>query len=111
MVLKMPRPTQRQPGTPFYFRARVPADVRSAVGKDVLSYSLGTTDEVEAKRLFAAEYASRWQAGKDADGDCAGNQRQAEAATPPLHWETPTRQPLCRSSGLLPAPRCCPGIV
>ncbi|WP_423212049.1 DUF6538 domain-containing protein [Paracoccus yeei] len=65
MVLKMPRPTQRQPGSPFYFRARVPADVRSAVGKDVLSYSLGTTDEVEAKRLFAAEYAkhmARWEA-------------------------------------------------
>ncbi|CAM4141277.1 DUF6538 domain-containing protein [Paracoccus yeei] len=65
MVLKMPRPTQRQPGSPFYFRARVPADVRNAVGKDVLSYSLGTTDEVEAKRLFAAEYAkhmARWEA-------------------------------------------------
>lgn len=65
MVLKMPRPTQRKPGTPFYFRVRVPADVRAALGKNELSYSLGTSDETEAKRRFAADLArhtSHWDA-------------------------------------------------
>jgi len=65
MVLKMPRPTQRKPGAPFYFRVRVPADVRGGVGKSELSYSLGTTNADEAKRLFAAEmskHTAHWEA-------------------------------------------------
>lgn len=65
MVLQMPRPTQRKPGSPFYFRARVPADLVAQVGKREVSYSLGTTDETEAKRRFAAELAkhqAQWEA-------------------------------------------------
>lgn len=65
MVLKMPSPTQRKPGSPFYFRLRVPADVRDRVGKGTLSYSLRTADEAEAKSRFAAEYAkhtAHWEA-------------------------------------------------
>ncbi len=65
MVLKMPRPTQRKPGAPFYFRVRVPADLVDSVGRRELSYSLQTNEEAEAKRLFAAEMAkhlAHWEA-------------------------------------------------
>lgn len=65
MVLQMPRPTQRKLGSPFYFRTRVPADLVKRLGKREVSYSLGTTDETEAKRRFAAELAkhhAHWEA-------------------------------------------------
>lgn len=65
MVLQMPRPTQRKPGSPFYFRARVQADLVQRLGKREVSYSLGTADETEAKRRFAAELAkhqAHWEA-------------------------------------------------
>ncbi|MGN7869344.1 DUF6538 domain-containing protein [Paracoccus sp. 22332] len=65
MVLQMPRPTQRGPGSPFYFLARVPADLVQRLGKREVSYSLQTSDETEAKRRFAAELAkhqARWEA-------------------------------------------------
>ncbi|MFC3169427.1 DUF6538 domain-containing protein [Paracoccus fontiphilus] len=61
----MPRPTQRKPGSPFYFRARVPADLVQRLGKREVSYSLQTSDETEAKRRFAAELAkhqAHWEA-------------------------------------------------
>ena len=60
----MPRPTRRNPGSPFYFRARVPADVRTLVGKREITYSLRTSDEGEALRLHAehlARHLAYWQ--------------------------------------------------
>ena len=65
MLLVMPRPTRRKAGSPFYFRARVPADVRAAVGKDQVSFSLRTTDPAQAVRLHAehlARHTAHWQA-------------------------------------------------
>lgn len=67
MVLKMPRPTQRKPGAPFYFCVRVSTDVQAALGKKELFYSLGTSDETEAKRRFAADLArhtAHWDTAK-----------------------------------------------
>ncbi|WP_165456268.1 DUF6538 domain-containing protein [Paracoccus sediminis] len=61
----MPRPTQRKSGSPFYFRTRVPADLVERLGRREVSYSLGTTDEAEAKRRHAAELAkhhAHWEA-------------------------------------------------
>lgn len=61
----MPRPTRRRPGSPFYFRARVPADVQGAFGSREVVYSLRTADPAEAQRLHAehlAKHLRHWQA-------------------------------------------------
>jgi hypothetical protein len=60
----MPSPQKSKSGV-YYFRQRVPADLRRKVGKAELLYSLRTKDPAEAKALFAqeaAKVAKRWKA-------------------------------------------------
>ncbi|RWM67863.1 MAG: integrase [Mesorhizobium sp.] len=64
MVLPMPSPQKSKSGV-YYFRQRVPADLRHKVGKAELLYSLRTKDPAEAKARFAQESAKvalRWKA-------------------------------------------------
>jgi hypothetical protein len=63
MTLSMTRP-QKHPDSGYYwFRKRVPDDLRSLIGKREEHFSLGTHDPSEAKRLHAlklAEIEERW---------------------------------------------------
>jgi integrase len=63
MALLMSRP-QKHPDSGFYwFRKRVPEDLRKLLGKNEERFSLGTRDPIEAKRLHAlklAEIEERW---------------------------------------------------
>jgi integrase len=63
MTLSMTRP-QKHPDSGYYwFRKRVPDDLRDLVGKREERFSLGTRDPSEAKRLHAlklAEVEERW---------------------------------------------------
>ena len=53
MALSMSRPW-RHPDSGFYwFRKRVPDDLRNLLGKREEKFSLGTRDPIEAKRLHA----------------------------------------------------------
>ncbi|MER8645081.1 DUF6538 domain-containing protein [Mesorhizobium sp. M1252] len=64
MVLPMPSPQKSKSGV-YYFRQRVPADLRRKVGKGEVAYSLRTKDPAEAKARFAqeaAKVAQRWKA-------------------------------------------------
>lgn len=65
MVLPVPSP-QKHPRTGvYYFRQRVPTDLRAAFGKAEVSWSLGTKDPQEARRLHAEatrKQALVWQA-------------------------------------------------
>ncbi|MER9851845.1 site-specific integrase [Mesorhizobium sp. M0106] len=64
MVLLMPSPQKSKSGV-YYFRQRVPADLRRKVGRAELLYSLRTKDPAEAKARFAqeaAKVAMRWKA-------------------------------------------------
>ncbi|WP_352461274.1 DUF6538 domain-containing protein [Mesorhizobium sp. M0113] len=60
----MPSPQKSKSGV-YYFRQRVPADLRRKVGRAELAYSLRTKDPAEAKARFAqeaAKVAMRWKA-------------------------------------------------
>lgn len=62
MVLSMPQPVRTKSGM-YYFRQRVPADLKSIVGSDMFQFSLG--DPKEAKERHAQELAKvqlRWKA-------------------------------------------------
>jgi hypothetical protein len=63
MTLSMTRP-QKHPDSGYYwFRKRVPDDLRDLIGKREEHFSLGTRDPSEAKRLHAlklAEIEERW---------------------------------------------------
>jgi hypothetical protein len=63
MTLSMTRP-QKHPDSGYYwFRKRVPEDLRDLIGKREERFSLGTRDPSEAKRLHAlklAEVEERW---------------------------------------------------
>ncbi|WP_352858776.1 DUF6538 domain-containing protein [Mesorhizobium sp. M0802] len=64
MVLPMPSPQKSKSGV-YYFRQRVPADLKRKVGRAELLYSLRTKDPAEAKARFAQEAAKvalRWKA-------------------------------------------------
>lgn len=58
MVLFMANPTKSKNGV-YYFTARVPADLIGKVGKKVYSFSLGTKDPQEARKLFLAAAAQK----------------------------------------------------
>lgn len=49
MVLQMTRPHKNPKTGVFYFRQKVPADLRAAVGKSEVSWSLRTKSEGDAK--------------------------------------------------------------
>ncbi|WP_161596474.1 site-specific integrase [Paracoccus aeridis] len=73
----MPRPARRRPGSPFYFRARVPADVQHLVGKSEVSFSLRTSDEAEAQKLHAqhlARHYAQWEALRNGPQPLTGKQ-------------------------------------
>ena len=55
MVLPMSRPVRDPSSGVYYFRKRVPADLRSIVGRAEVSRSLRTKDPAEAKRRNADE--------------------------------------------------------
>lgn len=63
MALSMSRPWKHPDSGYYWFRRRVPEDLRGVVGKREERHSLGTRDPVEAKRLHAlklAEIEERW---------------------------------------------------
>ncbi|WP_398464235.1 DUF6538 domain-containing protein, partial [Tardiphaga sp.] len=63
MALQMSRPWKHPDSGYYWFRRRVPDDLRALVGKREERLSLGTRDPVEAKRLHAlklAEIEERW---------------------------------------------------
>jgi hypothetical protein len=63
MALSMSRPWKHPDSGYYWFRRRVPDDIRVLVGKREERLSLGTRDPVEAKRLHAlklAEIEERW---------------------------------------------------
>ena len=55
MVLPMSRPQKHPKTGVYYFREKVPADLRSAFGKVEVSRTLGTKDPAEAKVRHAEE--------------------------------------------------------
>jgi integrase len=63
MTLSMPRPWKHPDSGFYWFRKRVPDDLRSLIGKREERFSLGTRDPSEAKRLHSlklAEVEERW---------------------------------------------------
>lgn len=65
MVLQMARPQKNSRSGVYYYRQKVPADLRKIVGRTEVSRSLRTKDPEEAKRLNAAEVrkqAVEWEA-------------------------------------------------
>ena len=63
MALSMSRPWKHPDSGYYWFRRRVPDDLRELIGKREERLSLGTRDPVEAKRLHAlklAEVEERW---------------------------------------------------
>ncbi|EJK80618.1 DUF6538 domain-containing protein [Rhizobium sp. AP16] len=64
MVLQMPRPFKHPKTGVYYYRARVPADLVSTVGKTEVKISLQTKDPVLAKELFSSQeqkITARWK--------------------------------------------------
>lgn len=65
MVLQMARPQKNSRSGVYYYRQKVPADLRQIVGRTEVSRSLRTKDPEEAKRLNAIEVrkqALEWEA-------------------------------------------------
>lgn len=63
MTLSMTRPWKHPDSGYYWFRKRVPDDLRNLLGKREERFSLGTRDPAEAKRLHAlklAEVEERW---------------------------------------------------
>jgi integrase len=63
MALSMSRPWKHPDSGFYWFRKRVPDDLRNLLGKREEKFSLGTRDPIEAKRLHAlklAEVEERW---------------------------------------------------
>lgn len=63
MTLSMTRPWKHPDSGYYWFRKRVPDDLRSLIGKREERFSLGTRDPAEAKRLHViklAEVEERW---------------------------------------------------
>jgi hypothetical protein len=63
MTLAMTRPWKHPDSGFYWFRKRVPDDLRNLIGKREERFSLGTRDPVEAKRLHVlklAEVEERW---------------------------------------------------
>jgi len=63
MALSMSRPWKHPDSGFYWFRKRVPDDLRNLVGRREEKFSLGTRDPIEAKRLHAlrlAEVEERW---------------------------------------------------
>ncbi|WP_161850782.1 site-specific integrase [Bradyrhizobium sp. CCBAU 051011] len=63
MTLSMTRPWKHPDSGYYWFRKRVPDDLRNLIGKREERFSLGTRDPSEAKRLHAlklAEVEERW---------------------------------------------------
>ena len=63
MTLMMTRPWKHPDSGFYWFRKRVPDDLREAIGKREERFSLGTRDPTEAKRLHVlklAEVEERW---------------------------------------------------
>jgi hypothetical protein len=63
MILSMTRPSKHPKSGIYWFRKRVPDDLRNLIGKREEHFSLGTRDPSEAKRLHAlklAEVEERW---------------------------------------------------
>ena len=63
MTLSMTRPWKHPASGFYWFRKRVPDDLRRLIGRGEEKFSLGTRDPIEAKRLHAlklAEVEERW---------------------------------------------------
>jgi hypothetical protein len=63
MALSMSRPWKHPDSGFYWFRKRVPDDLRNLLGKREERFSLGTRDPIEAKRLHVlklAEVEERW---------------------------------------------------
>ena len=63
MTLSMTRPWKHPDSGYYWFRKRVPEDLRNLIGKREERFSLGTRDPIEAKRLRTlklAEVDERW---------------------------------------------------
>ncbi|MGJ5065250.1 DUF6538 domain-containing protein [Bradyrhizobium oligotrophicum] len=63
MALSMTRPFKHPDSGFYWFRKRVPDDLRKIIGKSEEKFSLGTREPTEAKRLHAiklAEVEERW---------------------------------------------------
>lgn len=63
MALSMTRPSKHPASGFYWFRKRVPDDLRCLIGRGEEKFSLGTRDPIEAKRLHAlklAEVEERW---------------------------------------------------
>lgn len=57
MALSMSRPWKHPDSGFYWFRKRVPDDLRNLLGKREVRFSLGTRDPIEAKRLHAIRLA------------------------------------------------------
>src|SRR3981189_2054171 len=63
LLLSMGRPWKHPDSGFYWFRKRVPDDLRKLVGKSEERFTLGTRDPIEAKRLHAlklTEVEERW---------------------------------------------------
>jgi hypothetical protein len=63
MALSMSRPWKHPDSGFYWFRKRVPDDLRKLLGKSEERFSLGTRDPIDAKRLHAlklSEIEERW---------------------------------------------------
>ena len=83
MALQMSRPWKHPDSGYYWFRRRVPDDLRAQVGKREERFSLGTRDPNEAKRLHAlklAEIEERWSNLRKSRQDLSGDEIAREAA-------------------------------
>lgn len=65
MVLQMPRPSKHQKTGVYYFRVRVPRDLKELLGRSEVKMSLQTKDPTIAKERFAEQEkrtATEWKA-------------------------------------------------
>jgi hypothetical protein len=88
MVLVMSRPFKHPDTGIFWFRKRVPDDLRELVGKREEKFSLRTRDPSEAKALFGeavAKIESRWQTLRR--GLVSLSERQAAAMADEIYHE------------------------
>lgn len=83
MALSMSRPWKHPDSGYYWFRRRVPEDLRALVGKREERLSLGTRGPVEAKRLHAlklAEIEERWSNLRQSRHELSADAISREAA-------------------------------
>jgi hypothetical protein len=101
MGLVMSRPFKHPDTGIYWFRKRVPDDLRELVGKREEKFSLRTRDPSSAKALFGeavAKIESRWQTLRR--GLVSLSERQAAAIAGEIYHEMLTCSPESRPAGI-----------